>query len=500
MISKRVRKGTETFKSLQTNFEEKNRPLFLILSIYESMPITSTPKRLKTPILSPNFLQIVGGVVVFVVISSVGYGWMGYELDRTQAKSLLLIYGVLFIGYGFVVTQKWSRRQTRWWMGVAVFFRLIFLFSTPVLSDDFFRFIWDGRLLVGGFNPYLYLPSEVVNTPIFSTANLSTTLYEGLNSPHYFTVYPPLNQLLFGVAAWTGGNNVQLSVIVMRFIILMAEVGNCWLLSSPHNLGLRPAAKRKINSLAYALNPLVIVELTGNLHFEAVTLFFVLLAIRWLNRPWPKDFYFTRSAVALGLGASVKLLPLIFLPLLVRRIGWQKGIIYCIVVGTVIIGLFLPFFSKSLVANVGTSLDLYFQKFEFNASVYYLLREVGYWITGYNLIQMLGPLLSLITLGTVSWLAFQKRSLVEKMLLSLTVYFFLATTVHPWYITTLVALGAITRRWYPVVWSLLLPLTYVAYASSPYQENLRVVGLEYILVFGVFTYEIFLKGIDWKTN
>ena len=103
-------------------------------------------------------------------------------------KSLLLIYGVLFIGYGFVVTQKWSRRQTRWWMGVAVFFRLIFLFSTPVLSDDFFRFIWDGRLLVGGFNPYLYLPSEVVNTPIFSTANLSTTLYEGLNSPHYFTV------------------------------------------------------------------------------------------------------------------------------------------------------------------------------------------------------------------------------------------------------------------------------------------------------------------------
>ncbi|WP_164490151.1 glycosyltransferase 87 family protein [Runella sp. SP2] len=444
--------------------------------------------------------QPIGWMLLVLVSSGIGYWWIGYEIERTQSKTLILVYGSLFLVYGLVVTRFWNAIQIRWWMGVAVLFRLILLCSTPVLSDDFFRFVWDGRLLVAGFNPYLYLPSDLLPSSIFLSANLTTTLYEGLNSPNYFTVYPPLNQLFFGIAAWIGGDNIQLSVVVMRVIILMAEVGNCWLLSSPQNLGIQPAAKRKINGLVYALNPLVIVELTGNLHFEAVTLFFVLLALRWLNRPCGKDSYFIPSAVALGLGASVKLLPLIFLPLLVRRIGWQKGIIYGAIVGATMVGLFLPFLSKSLFINVGKSLDLYFQKFEFNASVYYLLREVGYWITGYNLIQSLGPVLSLITLGTVSWLAFQKRSLAEKMLLSLTIYFFLATTVHPWYITTLVALGAITRYWYPVVWSLLLPLTYVAYASSPYQENLRVVGLEYILVFGLFAYEVFLKGIDWQTN
>lgn len=460
-------------------------------------------QRHQTPKLSLYVLpdkQSIGWMLLVLLSGSIGYWWIGYEIDRTQSKTLILVSGSLFLVYGLVVTRSWNATQTRWWMGIAVLLRLIFLFSNPILSDDFFRFVWDGRLLVAGFNPYLYLPSEVANMSLFSAANLSTTLYEGLNSPHYFTVYPPLNQLFFGVAAWIGGDNVQLSVVVMRVIILMAEVGNCWLLSSPQNLGIQPSAKRKINGLVYALNPLVIVELTGNLHFEAVTLFFVLLALRWLNRPWFKDSYLMASAVALGLGASVKLLPLIFLPLLIRRMGWQKGIIYSGVVGLTIVGLFLPFLSKSLLTNVGTSLDLYFQKFEFNASVYYLLREVGYWITGYNLIQSLGPVLSLITLGTVSWLAFQKSSLAEKMLLSLTVYFFLATTVHPWYITTLVALGAITRHWYPVVWSLLLPLTYVAYASSPYQENLRVVGLEYIFVFGLFAYEVFLKGIDWEAN
>lgn len=464
------------------------------------MPFFLPHKSPNSPLFTLPDKQPMGWMLLVLVSSGIGYWWIGYEIERTQSKTLILVYGSLFLVYGLVVTRSWNTIQIRWWMGVAVLLRLIFLLSTPVLSDDFFRFVWDGRLLVAGFNPYLYLPSEVVNTPLFSTANLSTTLYEGLNSPNYFTVYPPLNQLFFGVAAWIGGDNIQLSVVVMRLIILMAEVGNCWLLSSPQNLGIQPPAKRKINGLAYALNPLVIVELTGNLHFEAVTLFFVLLAIRWLNRPWGKDSYFIPSAVALGLGASVKLLPLVFLPLLVRRIGWQKAIIYGAIVGATMVGLFLPFLSKSLFINVGKSLDLYFQKFEFNASVYYFLREVGYWITGYNLIQLLGPVLSLITLGTVSWLAFQKRSLAEKMLLSLTIYFFLATTVHPWYITTLVALGAITRYWYPVVWSLLLPLTYVAYASSPYQENLRVVGLEYILVFGLFAYEVFLKGIDWQTN
>jgi len=431
---------------------------------------------------------------------SAGYWWMGYELVRTQSKTLILVYIGLFLGYGLVITQQWNAIQTRWWMAIALFFRLIFLFSIPALSDDYFRFVWDGRLLAAGFNPYLYLPAEIINTSIATTAHLDVYLYKGLNSPHYFTVYPPLNQLFFYVAAYIGGSNIQLSVLVMRVIILLAEAGSCWLLLSSENIGIQSTRKKELNGLVYALNPLVIVELTGNLHFEAVTLFFVLLALRWLNRPWPQSSFFATSAIALGLGASVKLIPLIFLPLFIGRIGWRKGVLYTAIVGSVMVGLFLPFLSKDLLLNMGKSLDLYFQKFEFNASIYYLLRQLGYWMTGYNLIQLLGPFLSLMTFSTVLWLMFQKRSLAEKMLLALSTYFFLATTVHPWYITTLVALGALSKRLYPVAWSLLLPLTYLAYATQPYQENLRVVGLEYILVFGVFVYEVFLKGIDWETN
>ena len=137
------------------------------------------------------------------------------------------MYGSLFLVYGFVATRSWDAAQTRRWMGVAVLLRLVFLFSTPVLSDDFFRFVWDGRLLVAGVNPYLYLPSNLLHSPIFLSANLNTTLYEGLNSPNYFTVYPPLNQLFFGTAVWIGGDNVQLSVVVMRVIICLLYTSRC---------------------------------------------------------------------------------------------------------------------------------------------------------------------------------------------------------------------------------------------------------------------------------
>lgn len=252
--------------------------------------------------------------------------------------------------------------------------------------------------------------------------------------------------------------------------------------------------------LIYALNPFVIIELTGNLHFEAVTLFFILLAVRWIDRPFHRDKYYVGSAGALAMGAAVKLLPLIFLPLIFKRLGLRKGLVYCVIVGLILLTLFAPFLSRELVVNFGKSLDLYFQKFEFNASFYYLFRQVGYWITGYNIIHLLGPLLSLVTLVCIAQIAFQRRSLPEKMLLVLSVYFLCATTVHPWYITTLVAFGALTKRWYPVVWSALLPLTYVAYASQPYEENLRILALEYILVVGCLGYELCVKGIDWNAR
>ncbi|MBL4754212.1 MAG: mannosyltransferase, partial [Flavobacteriales bacterium] len=72
-------------------------------------------------------------------------------------------------------------------------------------------------------------------------------------------------------------------------------------------------------------------------------------------------------------------------------------------------------------------------------------------------------------------------------------YFLLSTTVHPWYITTLVALSAFTKYQYASLWSFLVLLSYAAYAAQPFQENFYLLGLEYLLLAGFIAYELWRK-------
>jgi len=442
----------------------------------------------------PQFFQKIPAWLLFgllVALSATGYGWLGYDTPRTNFLQLIALFGVLFALYGLVLVWPWSRRYLHAWVGAAVGFRLLLLWAIPNLSDDYARFVWDGRLLAHGFNPYLYLPTSLLNSPVLVQAGLTKELFDGLNSPQYFTVYPPLNQAFFGLAAWFSGQNVWLNIVCLRSFILVAELGTCWLLYAP---------KYPRRVLIYALNPLVIIELTGNLHFEGIVIFFVLLAFRWLQtRP-------ILSAVALVLAVGTKLLPLLFLPLIVSQLGWRRAVVYCATLGVGTGLLFWPFLSTELFQNMGKSLDLYFQKFEFNGSLYYVARAAGFWYKGYNVIQTLGPALSLLAGLGIVWIGFSKwagfgqnfQGLMCRALLSLLVYFLAATTVHPWYITTLVALCGFTVFRFPVVWSVLLPLTYAAYAAVPFRENGWFLLLEYATLLLFVALEVsYLSKATW---
>ncbi len=111
------------------------------------------------------------------------------------------------------------------------------------------------------------------------------------------------------------------------------------------------------------------------------------------------------------------------------------------------------------------------------------------------MIGTLGPVLGLTVLLSVLGLAWigKKRTapLPHLMLLSLTVYFGLATIVHPWYVTGLVALGVFTRWIYPLAWSGVVVLSYAAYSHVPYREDLRWVFAEYLVVLLAMAYDVY---------
>lgn len=409
------------------------------------------------------------------LLSLVCYHFLIYQTDRNDFPSILVYFIILTVVY-LLIIKVVNHQLIYWALAAAILLRLSILTAIPELSDDFYRFIWDGRLLTQGISPFHEIPSKLMQFPAFSEDPINQHLYQGMNSGDYFTVYPPLAQWMFYASVRLVPNNIVGSLVVMRLIIILFEIGSIMLLLRI----LVHAGLPKRNVLIYAWNPLVVVELTGNLHFEAIMIFFVLLAIYWLQ-----PLRWQWSAFALAAGAAVKLVPLIFLPLLWGRLSWKKVFSYWVICGVVVVVFFLTIWSPELWEGMHSSLSLYFQKFEFNASIYYLVREIGFVTTGYNIIQTAGRYMALITLVLVlllSWYSYQKLTWPQAMIWALTIYLLMATTIHPWYVTALVALAAITNYRFPIAWSVLVILSYAGYTETGYDENMLLVIVEYLLL------------------
>lgn len=430
--------------------------------------------------------------ILLVVTAIVFYGAFGYDLVRSDFFRLLSLYVALF----FVSYKLIQIHKTNFWFlaGVALVFRLVFLFAIPNLSQDFYRFIWDGRLMMQGLNPYLSTPKEFISSGNYSIVSQAQQLYDGmgnLNASH-FTNYPPVCQWIYAVAGLLAHKSILGSVIVMRLFLIAADFGTLY-------FGKKLLEKLNFSAhriFLYILNPAIILELTGNLHFEGLMVFFLIAFLYFLfHKKW------LLSAVFIGLSISVKLVPLILLPTLFNyfrkqeHLNLQKLLVFYGLTALTISVTFLPFLSGRFMENFIGSVGLWFHKFEFNASVYYVIRWLGFKFVGYNIIYFSGIVLSIITFLGVMRLSFYRKNnslkkLITSMLWAFSLYLLLATTVHPWYLVTLLGLSIFTRYKFPLVWSLMIVLSYFAYGTDGFHENLAVVALEYIVVIGVFLYEV----------
>ena len=425
------------------------------------------------------------------LISAICYLLIGYFTVRSNFTQLIILYTLTFAAF-ILLSKKASTESINSLLIVSIIFRLIFIIAIPNLSDDFYRFIWDGRLINHHINPYLILPSSL-NSLALAQFNLAD-LYPYLNSPNYFTIYPPLNQLVFAASTYFFPHGLLGSVILIRVFLILADIGSIIFIRKI----LRKLALPASNVLFYALNPIVIIELAGNLHFEGLLIFFFLISLWFVieNKP-------IYSSLSLGFSIAVKLVPLIFLPLIVRKIGLKKSIIFCCITLSVFLASFIPFASTELFQNVFSSIDLYFQKFEFNASIYYLIRYIGYLIKGYNIIHVSGVVLSIVTALFIGLTAiFFKRKnnqqFFNKLLLISSGYLFMALVIHPWYVIIPLTLSVFTTYRFPVLWSYTCIFSYATYRAHPYQEVLWLTFLEYMLV-GVFlVYELKSNGKSYQ--
>jgi alpha-1,6-mannosyltransferase len=416
---------------------------------------------------------------IFIILSEIGFLYMGYGLNRSQFLPFILVFTLLFLFYIAILKTHKSNQLYKFLIVSAIIFRISLLFSIPNMSDDYLRFIFDGQLVTHQTNPFLHVPLENENLDEIFVNEETKVL---LTTKNFYTVYPTVCQFVFYVSSSIGGKDVWLNVFILKLFMFLFEG-----ISILSIIALLRYWKLNPNYVfIYALNPLVIIELTGNIHFEAAMISFVLLCVLFLyKKKW------ILSALFLSMAIASKLLPILILPFVYKHLGFKNFIAYSIVSLTAFVLLMSPFGITIGIPHMYEGLQLYYSYFEFNGSIYYVLNWFNTMLSlglskdsiSYGLAVMF--ILSYILIF-MNYLKAPVQNIFKPVLLVFSIYLFLATTVNPWYIVPLIAYSVFANNTYVIVWSLLIALTYITFTYIPFRESYVVIALEYIIVYLLF--------------
>lgn len=223
------------------------------------------------------------------------------ELGRFQA-----LMAIAFAFYALALLRA-ARYRSLPWIGVAVFAvalsaRAALLPVNPTLSDDVYRYVWEGRVVAHGGNPYRDSPAS----PALAGLR-DAEIHPRVNHPRLATIYPPLAEAGFAAVAWWSP-----TVMAMKLWVLLHDLALVALLA----WWCQKRTGSALPVIAYAWNPLLIAEYAGSGHHDPTAILWLVAALA-LAEERPK-----LSAAALAVGALVKLFPLLALPFLWSR--WTR--------------------------------------------------------------------------------------------------------------------------------------------------------------------------------
>lgn len=349
------------------------------------------------------------------------FGWLdGVALPLPRLllpAGALLCYGIA----GWTMTRNRDGRDETdaavW--GIAVLARVSLLPLAPELSDDVYRYLWDGRVLSEGTNPYSHAPSHDALTA------LRAPWHDRINHPDVPTIYPPVAQLLFALASAVGG-----TVLAAKALWLVLDLG-CGLLLQ--RVAVRTGRRPAPVLLWYLWSPLLVVETGWSAHFDAAGLF-LMAALLWLaaGRGPPRALRVRPAAMGavLALATLVKVAPAALLPPLLRRHGVWAGIAFA----ATCVAFCLPFTGAGAalpgpgVGRVAAGLRTYAEHWSANPGAFALVEAaVGDDATARLLVA------AAAVLGTALYAARRRFSLERAMLWIVGAGLLMSPTVHPWY-------------------------------------------------------------------
>ena len=250
--------------------------------------------------------------------------WLAFLSDLrqhvTEAIGLLLLAGLFYLVCAFLVMRSESARSPALVIGAAMVFRLTFWPLYPALSDDVFRYRWEGKLQAAGGNPYEVRPNDA------AWNSLRDETFASVPGRDFRAVYGPVIEEI----EWTTYRVVSHFVarpfaqaFWFKVPSALFDLGTIGALS----LLLKAKGIPPERILIYAWSPLPLIEFWGTGHNDSIAIFFVLLALLIQSRD--RQGAVPGAFTALALATVSKVWPAVLFPVF---IAWRpRRALWCLI-------------------------------------------------------------------------------------------------------------------------------------------------------------------------
>lgn len=401
-----------------------------------------------------------------------------FYTSSSPLQGFLSLYFLAFLPYTlalFWVAKRHPRlcpSLFRFIFAFAILFRLILWLAPVILSDDIYRYLWDGVVFKHGVNPYRYAPQAP------ELASLAATYLDHgkINHPQVSTIYPPVMQFFF-----LGTSFVSTHVLFLKFLVLLFDIALILLLYIL--LREEPAQYWML----YAWNPLAIVEFSGTGHNDSVALFFFILGIYLLK----KQHY--RGAVSAVAASFLSKVLGVFLLFFFPRNFLLKAL--CLFSLLVILA-FLPFLADPF--HLFQGLRYYGQSLRFNDGLFHLaFTGIFHLLPDYSRTLLVTKVaFAFAFLALFAILIKQERKPEEACYFLLGFLLLVTTQLHPWYLLWILPLACLLKRYSWVILSATVVLSYTVMfryrETGQWYEEPWLKVLEYFPFFLFASIELFV--------
>jgi hypothetical protein len=344
--------------------------------------------------------------------------------------------GIYFVGRRFDLDSRHSRLLLIV-LGFAITARVIMLVSagdTFYLSDDIFRYIWDGKVNAHGINPFVYPPPS----PELDSLQ-DDSIYPRINHPTMPTIYPPMAQNIFLVAYLMGGDGtLTFKLIAGLFELLTILALMVWL---------KKIGVERSHLLLYLFSPLVLIEFYLSSHLDILAMPFLVTSLIALHDRRPIVL-----GIMLALATMVKFYGLFFAFVILFHLGRRERRLFILSFAITIVLSYLPYVIGSDGKFLG-NLSTYLQQWQFNGSVFYVLK--------YGLrIEWARIIVAAAFIGWSIYVAAGKRPIEDKLLRTYGGYLVLTPTFFPWYFVWMFPFAIRNLSWAFLILSSTVLLSY----------------------------------------